>query len=154
MAITPTFDKNIINKQFTLFLERYEKNVLFSLTQLGEDCRNHLIKTREYTDRTANLKSSSGYAVIKNGKIVKSVFEASTGKKGLAVEGQTTGQNLVATLARNYRNSYALVVVAGMNYAVHVQKSGRNVLGQTEAFAKGELNSIKEQIIKSLTSFK
>ena len=70
---------------------------------------------------SGNLRSSIGYVVFKDGKPVNIAFEA---VKGGHV-GVHEGQRLAQQIGENYTDGYTLVVVAGMNYAVHVESKGR-----------------------------
>lgn len=104
------------------------------LDYVGLECVKEARTMRKYTDRTANLRSSTGYAVVYNGRIVKqSNFEK---VKQTATEGTATGKELIRQLASSYAEGLVLILVAGMNYAVYVEARGYNVLNSAEDLAK------------------
>ena len=124
-----------IDGMFKAFLLEVERQIIESLCRIGEEAVS-MAKTippeRGFTDRTGNLRSSIGYVVFKDGKPVNIAFEA---VKGGHV-GVHEGQRLAQQIGENYTDGYTLVVVAGMNYAVHVESKGRDVLTSAEKQAE------------------
>ena len=97
-----------------------------------------------YTVRTSNLVSSTGYAVVYNGKIVNtSSFDAVGGPDGDGQEGSATGKSFVKELAMRYPTGYALILVAGMHYASYVQE-----LYHRDVLVSGSL--VAEQLVMEL----
>lgn len=99
------------------------------LCNVGEQC---IIEAREhgdYTDRTGNLRSSIGYAVLLDGKVIRQeqVEKTLNGDKGLS-EGLSY---LKARIAKASKKGVVLIVTAGMNYAEYVETK-RNVLSSAE----------------------
>lgn len=134
---TPISEVSFILKQS---IEIIRQEVTRALSYLGEVCVRK-IKDRSaqesWIDQTGNLRSSIGYAIYEYGrKEIESVFRAV--KKGY--EGVTEGKKMIDELAGLYVNTYALVVVAGMNYAEYVEaKDNKDVLASTELFARKEV---------------
>ncbi|MCE5321301.1 MAG: hypothetical protein LLF93_09425 [Bacteroidales bacterium] len=99
-----------------------------------------------FTDQTGNLRSSIGYAVFKNGVAIHESFtpvlEGSEGAK--------TGQALAKRVGAKYTEGIALVVTAGMNYAVYLESQGRDVLTSAESLAKQELPKLVEELKKNI----
>lgn len=123
--------------------------ILRALSYLGEQC---VIKIRDrsanesWIDQTGNLRSSIGYAIYEKGrKEIESAFKiVKTG-----VEGSSEGKKMIDELASSYSNTYALVVVAGMNYAEYVEaKDNKDVLASTELFARKEVAKYLSKAIK------
>lgn len=126
---------------------------LRALSYLGEKC---VIEARDrspedsWVDQTGNLRSSVGYVISHNGKIVQySGFQQV--KNGS--EGSKTGKELATELIKKYSSGYALVVVAGMNYAEYVEAmDNKVVLASAELLARKELpfmmKKLKTQIAK------
>lgn len=107
------------------------------------------IRTRamsSWEDQSSNLRSSIGYAVIRKGSIViMSGFEVVAGGK----DGSARGKRMTAELAQEYSQyPYALIVVAGMEYAVYVEAMDNKVV-----LAGGQLwleNNIREILRKEV----
>lgn len=97
-----------------------------------------------YSDWTANLRSSIGYVVAIDGRIVsKSDFAHEKGEKGNGAEGSKEGLRYARELAAKYPKGAALIVVAGMNYASYVQRKGYDVIASAELLAEQLLSQLK-----------
>lgn len=111
------------------------------LSILGEKCVKR-IRDRGYDeswkDQTGNLRSSIGYAIYNHGKkIIESAFAVI--KNG--TDGANEGRKMVEELAKKYSETYALVVLAGMNYAEIVERmDSKDVLASTELWAKTQVD--------------
>ena len=97
-------------------------------------------------DQTGNLRSSIGYAIYEQGrKEIESAFRIV--KNGR--EGSTEGQKMIDELAGMYSNTYALVVVAAMNYAEYVEaRDNKDVLASAELFARKEVTKYLKKALK------
>ena len=112
-----------------------------ALAFLGEKC---VIKVRDRTgedswfDQTGNLRSSIGYAVYNDGrKVIESTFQQVLNGS----EGTVEGRKLIDELAKKYSETYALVLVAGMNYAADVEAmENKDVLASTELWARSKVD--------------
>ena len=126
-----------INKQITDIIREEIKR---TLSYLGEQC---VARVRDrsaeesWIDQTGNLRSSIGYAVYDQGrKAMQSAFAIV--KQG--AQGAAEGQQYIDSLAKEYAKTYALVVVAGMNYAEYVEaRDNKDVLASTELWAKAKV---------------
>lgn len=113
-------------------LKGLEQAVIRTLTYCGELCLNVARSTNSYKDQTGNLRSSIGYVVAVDGRIVnQSAFE--TVKKG--GDGSKQGAAFAKQLVRRFPKGICLIVVAGMEYAVHVKNRGYDVLDSSELTA-------------------
>lgn len=113
-------------------LRGLEQAVIRTLTYCGEVCLNVARSTNSYKDQTGNLRSSIGYVVAVDGRIVnQSDFE--TVKKG--GDGSKQGAAFAKQLVRRFPKGVCLIVVAGMDYAVHVKNRGYDVLDSSELTA-------------------
>lgn len=113
-------------------LKGLEQAVIRTLTYCGELCLNVARSTNSYKDQTGNLRSSIGYVVAVDGRIVnQSDFE--TVKKG--GDGSKQGAAFAKQLVRRFPKGICLIVVAGMDYAVHVKNRGYDVLDSSELTA-------------------
>lgn len=137
MGISANFNINDIDATFKALLAEVDRQLIESLTRVGEEAVK-LAKTippeRGFKDRTRNLRSSIGYVVLVDGKPVNVAFAAVKGGHAGVNEGQR-----LALQVGSKTEGCALVVVAGMNYAVHVESKGRDVLTSAEKFAEKEV---------------
>jgi D-serine deaminase-like pyridoxal phosphate-dependent protein len=107
---------------------------------------------KNYTDQTGNLRASIGYVLSYDGDVI---FEAGfdpnaakdTKKQRDGVTGAAEGRQLAVEIAK--QRGYTLVVVAGMNYGVYVEKRNYDVLTFTEAQARIMANNLVKQIFKT-----
>lgn len=138
MGLTPRFTPAEVRKALEKKLVLIEKSVVRRLQYLGEMCVNEARQSGSYRDFSGNLRNSVGYVVIANGKIVFS----SLSKKGA----QNVTPTLVAEATARHSSSYALVIVAGMNYASYVEAKGRVVLASAEKFAEKEMPKLLREL--------
>lgn len=114
-------------------LELREKAIIYKLASIAEEVVNFAKITRGYTDRTGNLVSSTGYVLVKDGKVITGgKFEQSL--KG--ADGTKEGETFAAEIAAQMPSGIGIVVVAGMKYAAFVEAKGFNVLAISEIKAK------------------
>lgn len=81
----------------------------------------------DFTDRTGNLRSSIGFILLLNGVPIVEDFEPSINGTD-KVTGELSGQELALSVAAEFQSGYALIVVAGMEYAAAVESKGLDVL--------------------------
>lgn len=137
MGISANFNINDIDVTFKALLAEVDRQLIESLTRVGEEAvklAKMIPPERGFKDRTGNLRSSIGYVVLVDGKPVNVAFAAVKGGHAGVNEGQR-----LALQVGSKTEGYALVVVAGMNYAVHVESKGRDVLTSAEKFAEKEV---------------
>lgn len=149
MGITPKFNQGIVRERFDKFIEAIERAQIKRLKYLGEMCVKHareIPASTGFTDQTGNLRSSIGYMVFKNGVAVHEGY--SQVKEG--GEGIQAGKNLAMKVGAKYTEGIALVVTAGMHYAVYLEAKGRDVLTSAELFAKQELPKMVEDLKKNI----
>lgn len=145
-----------------------DEEIIQTLAYLGEQCvkriRDRSAKESWY-DQTGNLRSSIGYIILDDGNtIVDFGFDSSFGKPerktkvefitkdgktvsftatqpGGGQEGARKGQEYAKTLISQYSDGYALIVVAGMEYAEYVEAmENKDVLASTELWARNMMN--------------
>ncbi len=140
MGITPQFGKGYIAAQVAAFREWVEKATLLQLQYLGEELVSYAKEQHNYTDRTGNLTNSIAYAVVKEGKIV------SYGGENQPGEGADTALKVATEYAASVPNTFSLIVVAGMNYAVYVEAKGYNVILPAELKARTDFPRVIAKI--------
>ena len=90
-------------------LERLKQVLIRNLMYIGETVLNRARSTNSYKDRTGNLRSSIGYVITVDGRIIRtSAFQ--TVKQGK--EGSSTGSAYVKRLVRQFPKGICLIVVA------------------------------------------
>lgn len=133
--------------------ERANMLTIRALSYFGEMC---VVEARDrpqessWFDQSGNLRSSIGYVIVHNGKIIR-YSDFNQVKQG--TDGVKEGKELAKELARQYTSGYSLIVVAGMNYAEYVEAmDNKNVLASTELWARDQLPvmlaKLKNQIAK------
>lgn len=141
IKVTTNFDS--YTKQW---LAQLEQLIIKCLITLGELCNSKARQDGTYNDISGDLRSSIGYGVIANGKIVKigGFKQVKQGSQGVA-----DGISLVKELASNYPKGYALIVVAGAKHAEKVEAlDGKVVLTSAELYAQQNASQILQQIAR------
>lgn len=117
-----------------VYRERARNAIIRVFQYVGEQCVAESRQSGKYVDRTGNLRSSIGYAVIYGGKVVRSGGVAGGG------DGKANADQLLSTLTGKvsayFSGGVTLVVVAGMNYATYVEAMGLNVLSSGKLLAE------------------
>lgn len=136
---------------FEAVMRIVKEEMVNGLSYLGEQSvariRNRSAD-KSWIDRTGNLRSSIGYAVSDHGK---SVIESAFSQVLQGTKGPQEGKKLLEELIKLYKDTYALIVVAGMNYAERVEAiESKDVLASTELWAKNKLDTYIKRIVKKI----
>lgn len=125
-------------------VESQKQKVIRMMSYIGEQCVNDARLKGSYTDRTGNLRGSTGYCVVVDGQIVNTAGFAQVrdGK-----EGPNKGENYVNALASGYTSGIVLIVVAGMHYAAYVADRGYNVLDSAEILAEKLIGELQRTML-------
>lgn len=126
------------------FIKRKEALIIRNMSYLGEMCVNVARDSNAYKDRTANLRASTGWILLKDGRIISNGGFSQISGKG--TEGSNTGESYAKSLIKNNLTGFVLIVVAGMNYASHVEATGRDVLTSAELYAQTRMPKILKSI--------
>lgn len=151
MGIKPRFNPADVAKKFDALLDFIQDETVRALQYVGEQAVTYARSIPDpdhggngFKDHTANLRASIGYAVYYNGKQIIGSYEGTP-------EGTSQGQKLADQAAKGTRG-FALVVTAGMYYAVYVESKGRDVLSSAEQKAaqwlQTELDDIKQAVLE------
>ena len=149
MAVKANFTSSDVKKQMTTFFEAVERKQIERLQYLGEMCVKHarlIPKEIGFEDQTGNLRSSIGYMVFKEGEAIHSSYQT----VGKGAEGASKGAELAKRIGSKHSKSIMLVVTAGMEYAIHVESKGRDVLTSAEHLAQQELPKIIERLVSNI----
>lgn len=137
MGIRMSPSSNVVAERLARVGKRIEYLIQRCLMSLGEQVvayvRNRPQSVSWY-DHTGNLRSSIGYVISHDGRVV-SISDFSHVAGG--AQGSSEGKSYAMSLASSHRIGWALVVVAGMNYASYVEAiKGKDVLAGGELFAR------------------
>lgn len=136
-AGTSDFEKDLVRQALKI-----ESDLIKMLRKVGEefvsDARQNLNITGafpkgKYKDRTANLRSSIGYCIFNNGKIVDSNLEGTN-------IGVNEAEGIIAENSPD--EGLHLFLVAGMDYASYVESMGYNVITSQAGMAVVNLESV------------
>ena len=144
MGIRPTFGRRQLNRYLRNGVEtELHRRVLRNLNALGMQCVTLVRSLDTYKDRTSNLRNSIGYLIQKDGVVIDTFFQAVGG----GTLGKDTGETYAKDVGKNYPNGYALIVVAGMEYAGYVEDvHNLPVLQPAKDFAEAKAPEIIERI--------
>lgn len=130
--------------------ETLQEQIIIQLQYLGQECVSRIRgrgQSESWIDRTGNLRSSIGSAVYENGKKkLATAFESVFGGQ----EGSEAGKRMIDALAKEYSQTYAMVVVAGMDYASYVENmNGKDVLASTRLWAESVIGERIEDALRN-----
>lgn len=146
MGIVANFSNRDIDNFMKDFLKKKENDFIRVLKFVGEKAVNEARASGSYNDQTANLRNSTGFVIVINGKVVSEDFTSSAnGKEKTTLDGKAIGRKLAYDLASGYQD-IALIVVAGMNYASYVEARGYNVLTSAEQLANVQVPLLLNQL--------
>lgn len=109
-----------VERWFNYHIDRAEEKMYILMQRAGEEFVKIAREKGKYIDHTGNLRSSVGYVIVANGKVLSENFEFSdegTDK----VTGKQRAKRLTSELAPLYNKGFVLIGVAGMKYAVVVE---------------------------------
>ena len=107
--------------------QEYEEKAIQTAQFIGEQFVNKARSTRTYQDRTGNLRSSIGYIIVLNGRVVEQNFQVAN--RGTDKNtGKRQAISFAEELAGRYPSGLILIGVAGMEYAAYVEAKGYDVI--------------------------
>lgn len=133
MPIRQTTPKSEVDRYVGEQLQRVINAIVYNLCYVGEQVLNEARSTNSYKDQTGNLRSSLGYVVAVDGKVVKMSDFAVVKQGG---HGSDEGRAYIQELVGKFPSGIVLLVVAGMQYATYVSAKGYNVLDTSELLAQ------------------
>jgi len=138
MPITPDFSQDDVDGYINRFVISKEQKLIWTLAMVGEQFVNDARNIRTYRDQTGNLRSSIGYIIAQDGKIVKENMAGTP-------EGQAHARQTAEEVLRENQKGFVLIGVAGMEYAAAVESKGYDVITGSIPAAKAMLKArIKE----------
>lgn len=134
--------------------EEYDRVSVEFLTEKGEEWLKYARENGPYKDHTANLRNSIGYIVVQHGQIVMWAFPTgipSKDKEGNPEEARAKGQKHANKVISGLdHNKTYLVLVAGMEYAIYVERKGFWVLKGVEDSIIANKSSIIAEFARRL----
>ncbi|KAF5077776.1 hypothetical protein DSECCO2_146680 [anaerobic digester metagenome] len=131
-----------IDKEFERIILETEKYITEKLFIIGEMCVSYAKSNHTYLDDTGNLTASIGYGVYRNGsRIGGSVF-------GGPDEGATARAKALDELAKDVKEEWVLIVVAGMYYGIYVEALGYDVISGSKLIAEREAERMMKDLRK------
>ena len=120
----PKFTTKQLEAQLVNWAAQNERKFIIALSYIGEEFVNKARSINTYLDDTGNLRSSIGYVIAKNGRVIKRNYkQVGDGNKGV-----TMGLNLADKAAAEHSDGIVLIVTAGMEYGLYVEAMGYDVL--------------------------
>lgn len=146
MGITLKTSERELNRKFKEAQEIMLNNIVRVLRYCGEMAVNEARNNGNYKDQTGNLRNSIGYVICVNGRILDENFNQTAATNQQSTEnGLEIGRDLALQIAKEIPD-IALIVVAGMKYASHVESRGINVLTSAENLAKRIIPDLLKQL--------
>ncbi|MBD2753787.1 hypothetical protein [Spirosoma validum] len=155
--------KALVRERMKRAAVEIEALMIRQLQYAGEELVGHARTNDTYRDQTGNLRNSIGYIILKRGRIIKSEFSRSAAVRTKSENGRvrttkgsqdgvTTGREFAKKIAAEYPGYLTLVVVAGMNYAGHVEAMGLDVLSSAENLAKIIVPRLMQQLSQQVAN--
>lgn len=118
--------------------------------QIGEEAVKVAREMGSYHDITGNLRSSIGYIILVDGKVVTNgVTVRFSGSKGNGEKGEAAANELLQKLKSKFAWGIVLILCAGMEYAAFVENvKGKDVLTSAQHLAESLMNKLLKGIIK------
>lgn len=166
IKITPAFTQADVQKDVDAFMERVFRVTLSEISAVGlqfvsdardklpddawnEDAKDIVTAAKlsggainlggggSFNDQTGNLRSSIGYIIVYDGKIVEEDFNHGGGPIG-----QQQGREFAEYQAALNPTGWALITVAGMEYAAFVEAKGYDVITGSTLTANSDMNKV------------
>lgn len=154
IRIEPNFTQADVEKITQDYLKRVVKVTQNELTQIGlqfvRDARLKAPEEGSFNDDTGNLRSSIGFIILYDGEIVHSDFTASPRGTDKAT-GLETGTTYAEKLGEEYLKGWAIITVAGMEYAGYVEALGYDVITGSTLGAKARLEKAFKNVITAFS---
>lgn len=152
-CLKPLWTKQQMYGMFERLQDRTDEVIKTLLARAGEEFITLARSIRTYKDRTGNLRSSTGYAIFKDGRRVgSSVFNANVGEPGKkdGEKGVTAGEQMARAVGRTHSKGYVLVCFAGMSYAAAVEAKGYDVVTHSADKTEDFLISEAANLLRAL----
>jgi hypothetical protein len=147
--IFPKFTQAEVKERLRKVAAAIEQAILLRLLRVAETFVRNARENGQYNDITGNLRNSIGYLILKDGVQMYEGFKRSA-KVTKSQAGVIQGRELARQVAAKYPRGYALIVVAGMEYAAAVESRGKDVLTGSSQIARNDLKTALQAIDKKI----
>lgn len=121
-VIVSITDMRKLNAKLSAKKKEITDFIVFRFEQIGEEAVKIAREQGSYHDVTGNLRSSIGYLILVDGKVVKQgAPKRYPGTQGDGAKGEAEGQALLTKLKAKYPYGIVLIICAGMEYAAFVE---------------------------------
>lgn len=156
IIVAPKFSKADIARMMGEQRQRIELAITMLLKRVGEKFVTDARNTNTYQDQTGNLRSSIGYIILKDGKVLAENFAPTGSRKkygGKKGEDGTQKAKEVANMAKvGIGKGWALICVAGMDYALAVEAKGYDVITNSTITAVRDLQVNLKRLAKKIAA--
>ena len=118
MGVRITTNIPSVIKQLDNYKNQLDEEVIASLVSAGNTIVSMAKDTHTYKNRSGNLESSTGFGVVVRGQLVE------YGGFDSGLIGGNVGIEKLKTIIDEAKGEYSIIVVAGMEYATYVERSG------------------------------
>lgn len=153
IKITPKFTQADVAKITQDYLKRVIKVTQNELMQIGlQFVRDARLKAppEGFNDDTGNLRSSIGFILLYDGEVVHSDFTQSAQGTDKAT-GVEVGTKYAKEIGADYNTGWAIITVAGMEYAGYVEALGYDVITGSTLGAKAKLEKAFKNVITAFS---
>ena len=120
--------------------------IVYRFHQIGVEAVKIARENGSYHDITGNLRSSIGYIILVDGKVVEQGDPVRySGTKGNGEKGEAAANELLQKLKSKFPWGIVLILCAGMEYAAFVENvKGKDVLTSAEHLAESLIKELLE----------
>lgn len=104
-----------------------------------------------FNDDTGNLRSSIGFILLYDGEVVYQDFQLSTGGTDKQT-GLDTGKAYADKIGKDFSQGWAIITVAGMEYASWVEALGYDVITGSTMGAQKKLERAFQNVINAFAA--
>jgi hypothetical protein len=134
MGINFKFDHLQFRQAVAQKVAELDAAIVNRFTRVGEQFIADARESGGYKDQTGNLRSSIGYLLLKNGRVIAASYSrSSTGS------GAQKGKEFLLKISEEYPSGYVLICAAGMEYAAAVESMGKDVITGSSQTAETSL---------------
>lgn len=146
--IVSKFDMRKVQSHINRKMKEVADHIITQLSYIGEECVKIARSEGSYEDITGNLRSSIGYVILYDGKVIENGSSKQySGKKGNGEDGPPAAEELLKALQAKFPWGIVLIVCAGMNYAAYVEAIHHKVVLST---AELKAEDLARKLLKGL----
>lgn len=146
IRIKADYSAKDIEREIEQQLQRLFRVTLAEFQNIGLRFVQDAKDTQTYNDQTGNLRASIGYIIMYNGSEVDTKFYGDAG------EGVAKGRAFARSVAAEITEGWALITVAGMEYASWVESKGYDVITGSTLGANTKMKEAWDNISKAFAS--